>query len=307
MDSLQYVLPFVLTSVVIGLGVGYYMGWARRHLRDHEHIKKERDASVKVLTGLLSTAEELTADVDSHNSEIRQVGQDVVDTATDGELSAFQKKFLRQIASVLESNRKLEEDLTYARYRMEEQAQEIDRTRKEARTDALSGIANRKAFDEKLEMCMRDWRKHSTPFVLILADIDHFKWINDTHGHQAGDLVVSNLGEFLRKFLREVDFIARYGGDEFAILITGCEIKRGSDIAERIRTQVASVVFDVNNDERASVTFSIGVASPEPEDDSKRIIEKADHAMYRSKEVGRNKVHVFEEAASERAYMLASS
>lgn len=307
MNSLQYVLPFVLTSVVIGLGVGYYMGWARRNAREQDAMRKERDTSMKVLSNLLAAADELTADVDTHNMEIRQVGQDVVDTATDGELTDVQKRLLRHIAGVLESNRKLEEDLTYARYRMEEQAQEIDRTRKEARTDALSGVANRKAFDEKLEMCMRDWRKHGVPFVLVLADIDHFKWINDTHGHQAGDHVVNRLGEFLRKFLREVDFIARYGGDEFAILITSCDLKRGGEISERIRAQVASVVFNVDADQRASVTFSIGVAAPEADDDASRLIEKADHAMYRSKEVGRNKVHIYEKAASEEAYMLASN
>lgn len=307
MNSLQYVLPFVLTSVVIGLAVGYYMGWARRLTRERDEISKERDASIKLLGGLLSTAEELTADVDTHNMEIRQVGQDVVDTAAEGEMSDVQKRLLRHIASVLESNRKLEDDLTYARYRLEEQAEEIDRTRKEARTDALSGVANRKAFDEKLEMCVRDWRKHETPFVLVLADIDHFKWINDTHGHQAGDHVVERLGDFLKGFLREMDFIARYGGDEFAILITDCELKRGADIAERIRSRAASVVFNVATDQRASITFSIGVAAPDGQDDAKGILEKADHAMYRSKEVGRNKVHVYEQQAADKAYLLVSS
>lgn len=296
----------MLTSVVIGLGAGYYMGWTRRSLRDREELSKQRNASVKVLSNLLSTTEELTADVDTHNMEIRQVGQDVVDTVVEGEMTSVQQRLLKQIASVLESNRKLEDDLTYARYRMEEQAQEIDRTRKEARTDALSGVANRKAFDEKLEMCVRDWRKHASPFVLVLADIDHFKWINDTHGHQAGDHVVGKLGEFLKTFLREIDFIARYGGDEFAILITGCELKRGADIAERIRARVAAAVFNVAAGQRASVTFSIGVATPEGEDDANRLIEKADHAMYRSKNVGRNKVHVYEETAEDNAYMLAS-
>ncbi len=306
MHSLQYVLPFVLTSVVVGLAVGYYMGWARRLTRERDQIAKERDTSIKVLSSLLSTAEELTADVDSHNMEIRQVGQDVVDRASDGEMTEEQRRLLKQIASVLESNRKLEEDLTYARYRMEEQAEEIDRTRKEARTDALSGVANRKAFDEKLEMCLRDWHKHGTPFVMVLADIDHFKWINDTHGHQAGDHVVERLGSFLKSFLRDKDFIARYGGDEFAILISSCELKRGADIAERIRSRVASVVFNVAADQRASITFSMGVATPDENDDAKSLIQKADHATYRSKEVGRNKVHVYEEQAADNAYMLVA-
>ncbi len=295
MTQLQFVLPWVLGSVFIGVGVGYYLG-RTSHKKSVKPAKarKEREATLKVLANLLTTADQLTSDVDLHNTEIKEVGRSLIDMPLDPQLRQVQHALLNQVATVLESNRRLEDDLTYARLRMEQQAQEIDRTRREARTDALSGVSNRKAFDERLDLMLRIWRREGEPFVLILTDIDHFKWINDTHGHLAGDCVVAHVGEFLRKRLRDDDFVARYGGDEFAMLLPGAQLDVAATIAERIRAEIAKQNFDTQQAERVAITFSIGLAAVEVGDDPESILKHADDALYKSKEAGRNKVYCYQ-------------
>ncbi len=292
--QLQFVLPWVLGSVFVGVGVGYYLGRStHKKVRKSKSSRKDREATLKVLANLLTTANQLTTDVDQHNTEIKQVGRNLIDMPVDPQLRQVQHALLNQVATVLESNRRLEDDLIYARLRMEQQAQEIDRTRREARTDALSGVANRKAFDERLDLMLRIWRREGDPFVLVLTDIDHFKWINDTHGHQAGDCVVAHVGEFLKKRLRDDDFVARYGGDEFALLLPGAELEIAEAIAERIRSEIAKQNFDTLEMERAAITFSIGLAAVEEGDDPESILKHADEALYKAKQAGRNKVYCY--------------
>lgn len=295
MSSLLFVLPWVLASAVISMIAGYFLGRSTRPATAATPSEDQKAATLRVLSNLLTATEQLTNDVNLRNIEIREVGQHLVDMELDGELLEVQEALFQQVSSVLSANARLEDDLTYTRSRMEEQAEEIDRTRKESRTDALSGVGNRKALDEKLKLMLVTWRREQRPFVLVLCDVDHFKWINDTHGHQAGDMVVTRVGEFLRACMREEDFVGRFGGDEFAMLFTDVDADRGATISERIRKQIAVRDFDLGpGAEKASVTFSIGVAACWDGATAEEMLRRADKALYRSKSAGRNKVHLYQ-------------
>ena len=290
--SLAYVTTWVLFSVMVGVAVGYLLGRSTRSHKERNPDDAQRAATLKALVELLQSTEQLTTDVDSHNSQMQQVSRHVGDLKVSGELETIQHELLEQIAHVLESNQRLEDDLVVARSRMEEQAQEIDRTRLEARTDALSGVFNRKAFDEKLQLLLTTFRREGKPFVLVLADIDHFKRINDTHGHPAGDRVVVHVGDFLKRCARPGDYIARYGGDEFALLLPETELGPGLDLVENIRARIAQNNFDIGlRGEQAAVTFSIGVAGPCDGDNADTLILRADRGLYKSKQGGRNQVN----------------
>ena len=211
-----YILPWVLGSICVGLASGYFLGRSRGKSPETEQAHRERQTTLKALVDLLASAERMTIDVECHNNEITDAARHVVGLRVSGEMALVKAALLGQVESLLASNARLQKDLTCSRYRMEEQAQEIDHVRREARTDALTGVANRRAFDEKLEMLLTDWKKEGQPFSLILIDLDYFKRINDSHGHQAGDVVLEKVGQWLRQWVREGDFTGRYGGDEFA-------------------------------------------------------------------------------------------
>jgi diguanylate cyclase len=287
------VLPWVLTSVVVGVAIGFYLGKTGNPQKKQNETRREA-ATLNVLSNVLAAAEQLNLDVGTHNTEIQAVGRHLTGMKVDESMREVQQTLLGEITSVLEANKQLEDDLTYARLRMEEQAQELDRTRREARTDALSGVANRKGFDEKLQMMLGAYKRQGKRCVLALADVDHFKWINDTHGHAAGDQVVTQVGKFLRDCLRGDDFVARFGGDEFALIFANVDLDAGAAVAERIRATVSKNNFGLRvGEEQAAVTFSIGVAAAWDGATADALLERADQALYKAKESGRNKVYCY--------------
>jgi two-component system, cell cycle response regulator len=157
--------------------------------------------------------------------------------------------------------------------------------------DALTEVHNRGAYEQKMDELFKRARLTETPLSIVVFDIDFFKKINDTQGHQAGDYVLKELAGIVQKqLIRQNDFFARIGGEEFALLMAGCPLKRAVEIAERIRTTIERHPFMFNN-VQIPVTISSGVATLESEMiTTKLLFEKADQALYVSKQTGRNKV-----------------
>jgi diguanylate cyclase len=293
-SPLLLVLLWVLPSVLVGLVIGYYMAYTAAAARDQEVAHKEREATLSALLKVLENTEKLSSDVDTRNEELAKVGQKVEDLDVTGEFADVQHEVLEQIAKVIHMNKQLESDLSCARYQLEEQAQELDHARKEARTDALSGTFNRKAFDETLEYLLSKMRRDNDSFSLVLCDIDRFKWVNDTHGHAAGDKVVSVVGETLKDSVRGDDYVARYGGDEFAILLRHATGEQCALVAQRICERIARMNFDAGTTgERCAVTLSMGLATAQQGESSQSLLERADRALYESKHQGRNQLHAW--------------
>jgi diguanylate cyclase len=292
MDSLAYISPWVLGSVCIGILVGYAMSRSRGHLQESALLaQREREATLKTLVELLKDVEHVSGEVETHNSEIRQTAQDVGNLAVDGDLKIVKQALLDHLIAVLSSNKRLQNVLLCARYRMEDQAQEIDHARREARSDPLTAVANRKAFEEKLHVMLTAWHRHRQPFVLLMLDMDHLKRINDSHGHQAGDLALQKLGGWLKQWLGEGGFVARYGGDEFAVLLPGIDLAAGVDIAEKLCVQTAHSASGITfRGELVSLSLSIGATSCGEADTATSIIARADESLYRAKRRGRNQV-----------------
>jgi diguanylate cyclase (GGDEF)-like protein len=169
------------------------------------------------------------------------------------------------------------------------QAQLHEELRSRAETDPLTGIANRRRFNQVLEVeCGRFTRGHS-PFSVLMLDLDYFKDVNDRYGHAAGDEVLRQVAQILLATLRSTDVVARYGGEEFAVLLTETRIEGAMVIAERVRTAVEDRVLDVEGNEIA-LTVSIGVTSHNGEESEagEELLKRADDALYRAKAAGRN-------------------
>lgn len=157
-------------------------------------------------------------------------------------------------------------------------------------SDHLTGVANRRAFFDAAELELTRNRRQPRPTSLILLDADHFKRINDRHGHPGGDAVLRQLGQLLTSTFRQVDVVARVGGEEFAVLLPSCGLEDALSVAERLRAQVArqSLGFDGAHIE---YTISAGVAACEGESlDLETLMKRADQALYAAKAGGRNRV-----------------
>lgn len=194
---------------------------------------------------------------------------------------------LRAVTARVHSQRRLQE----AHDQLQAQVAEIGRlqesVREQAIHDALTGLFNRRYLEETFPRELASAKRRSAPMAVILLDVDHFKTVNDTLGHHAGDQTLQQLAALLDQSTREGDIACRYGGDEFVLLLPDTSFKDAMDKAEALRNACASLA----RDELPSITISLGVAcAPEDGDEGGRVLMAADRALYRAKNSGRNRV-----------------
>lgn len=157
--------------------------------------------------------------------------------------------------------------------------------------DGLTGVFNRRYFDIHIEQMIHKANDTGRPLSLMIIDIDNFKMVNDTYGHQSGDAVLKTLTESLKPLFRVTDLISRYGGEEFTVLLNDTNINDGLTIAEKTRTSIEGIQFTIpDKPDPLKKTISIGVAQYIPGETSAQFISRADKALYQAKETGRNKV-----------------
>jgi diguanylate cyclase (GGDEF)-like protein len=175
-------------------------------------------------------------------------------------------------------------------------AESVARTRlfehveKLATTDGLTGLLNRRTFNAQLALRLREAQRYRRHLSLLLVDIDHFKKVNDTHGHPAGDAVLRGVAAIAASQARETDMVARYGGEELALVLPETDSAGARAIAERLRSAVASADHATDKG-HLRVTISLGIATwPGDGAAAEELIEAADKALYRAKQAGRNRV-----------------
>jgi len=167
--------------------------------------------------------------------------------------------------------------------------------------DSLTGLFSRRHFDIRIDDMFRLARRYASPFSVILLDIDHFKEVNDTHGHRTGDAVLRETATLVTAGIRDCDSAFRYGGEEFAVLLPETTAEQATSIAERLRSGVqANTVPTGEPPEKVSVTISLGIAEYSPElANYGELIALADHALYQAKQEGRNRTVTGESASQE--------
>jgi diguanylate cyclase len=191
------------------------------------------------------------------------------------------------VGEMIKANRELSGKLFQAQHQLEEKTAEIEAHITEAMTDPLTELPNRRALDEQLISRLEGWRKHNLPFSLLLIDVDHFKLFNDKHGHQVGDAVLKLVSETLRTSLRRHDFVTRFGGEEFAVLLPYTTIDEAMIAVRKALNAIADAELP-HGDEILRITASGGLANIQQFEEGESLIRRADQALYAAKNGGRN-------------------
>ena len=207
-------------------------------------------------------------------------------------LSVAIEKTAQGTAEMTSSALSLEQEAVASRGEIESLRSQLTRARNEALLDTLTGILNRRGLDLRLNALLAEKVGSETSHCLIMLDIDHFKRVNDTHGHVVGDRVIQALGKVLKGSVQPGQVAARYGGEEFAILMPNSSVEDSMRVAAALRTRVKALSVE---DRRrggpsVSVTISLGVTALRSGDDASRFIARADGALYASKQNGRDRV-----------------
>lgn len=193
---------------------------------------------------------------------------------------------------VQQENESLERRLEHSTREVANLREHLEQVRRDAMTDALTNLANRKAFDEHLEAACRTSDEKKQPVCLAVVDIDHFKNFNDTWGHQTGDQVLRYVASVLNRVSKAPRVAARYGGEEFALIFPKEDTAEVARCLEAVRNEISSRTLRrrSTDDELGAVTISVGYASRQPNESAAALLGRADAALYTSKRSGRNRV-----------------
>lgn len=240
---------------------------------------------------LRDLAQNVATDVSTHNALVGDISTELGLLQSGGDSVANEAAVASAVARLLSANNKLQDRLEDAERKIQAQAEEIRTQQSEARTDSLTKLANRRAFDDELERCQVQALEANRPFSVIMLDVDHFKQFNDTHGHQAGDEVLRCVGRTLTKTVKAGDTPCRYGGEEFAVILANTKITDAVVAGERIRKAIESMPVSYDG-KSLRVTASIGVAEVRESETGVSLVRRSDEAVYASKKLGRNCTHL---------------
>ncbi len=281
-------LIFVLGGCLIGavqLAFGVGLGlWARRGAASPG--RQDLMQASLIAKRLQDLADEMSSSAQEHRSKLDQASQ-LLTSGTDASDDSVTEMVVDVIGNVVRANQNLKSKLDMAEGRLQEQAVEIEAHMSRSLTDALTGLPNRREFNSRLGERMGAWNRRRDVFSLLLIDVDHFKKLNDRHGHLAGDQVLATIGRALRGAVRREDLVARYGGEEFAVLLPSTSLEQAISAAQKVRDAVARASINRHN-QQITVTVSGGLSTIEASERVESLIQRADSALYAAKEAGRN-------------------
>jgi diguanylate cyclase len=261
--------------------------------RNIDPREQQLNDSAQIIRNILLSVATVIQKTDKAASNSAQVLDDVRGTIDQMDLPVDLKEahqiVMHEIDRVLSSNMDLKGELASSQEILAEQRQQIENLRTAVRIDGLTQLANRAYFDEKLSEMLSILKRYNETFSLMMIDLDNFKDINDSYGHPAGDRILKGVAFKIKESLRSSDFVARFGGDEFALILIKADARIASDVAWKLCTSLRENRF-LLDDIPVTATLSIGVAEADVRDTEESLLKRADEALYRVKHTGRNNV-----------------
>jgi diguanylate cyclase len=275
------------------LGAGLAIGWTLARLLGPKERRNDGSELQPVLSSLVQFTSSFSQDVSeyrtlidaaAHRAQQLSSAPQRLDAASDVDSS------VQILAQIIQANEQLKQRLADAESSLQGKSAELRSYMTEARTDALTGLPNRRAWDDELGRRLAAFRRQGTPVAVLLVDVDRFKQVNDRYGHNGGDAVLQAVANSLRQAVRDSDLLTRYGGEEFAVLLSGASEEEFTNAAERVRQFVEQLPVSCAGQE-LQVTISGGIAAAGGVEEAVELMQRADEALYASKSDGRNCVH----------------
>lgn len=257
-----------------------------------EEIQRHSVTAQSLMSDLMQLMGVMNDETETYNQQLDGYIDDLSGKYDDSGLQDMMKALVDKTKEMRDSGGDLNKKLAESRQEISQLRENLERVSEEASRDALTGLANRKTFDKSLSEFIRDAKK-GDPFCLLMLDIDRFKNFNDKYGHLVGDEVLKIVARELSNAVKGRDVVARFGGEEFAVMLPNTDLQGALVVAENLRHSIASRDLTRKDTKQSygTITISVGAAQFHNDtDDAKSIIKRADEALYRSKKGGRNRV-----------------
>jgi diguanylate cyclase len=260
--------------------------------KDENELRKLREDLQQVLVSVISEVSELSGQTEKYESLISKSVNELSEDAPAEKIRNVVSEIIVETKAIGRYGKSLQDKLKKTTEELETLQKEFEQAKNASLVDFLTGVANRKAFDETLAKCAREASSDHNDLCLLLIDIDHFKKFNDEYGHIVGDEVLKFVTKKTKEIVRGRDFLARFGGEEFAVILPQTPLSGAKTVAENIRAffSEAKLTAVATSKKLGKVTVSIGAALYRPGEPIETFIDRSDQALYFAKDSGRNRV-----------------
>ena len=272
-----------------------------------DRVQAVSDDLLKEFETVVGALDEAKGTTSNFGKSLQSAAKSLVSAKDHDQVKLVAENLIASTKEMEARTRQLEEQLVESRRQVDALQENLEAVRTETITDALTGIANRKHFDETIKKAVSTALSSAEPLTLLMGDIDHFKNFNDNYGHQTGDQVLRLVASALKTNVKGRDLAARYGGEEFSVILPHTSLKNAIILAEQIRNTIAAreLVKKSTGESLGSITMSFGAATLRPDESVDSLIARADMCLYAAKRAGRHCVKSEEDPEATKIHEVA--